>query len=171
MKCPSTLPNVLGTSPDQPHPIGGVCLDSWCHQDIVTVLIHMYCMPLRYKAVILIHWRAKGLIWIFFFFFFNRFLFLIHQIWCQCCLYFLPTNSDLQMAAFWETMWLFNSIQGQRLNFAPSFGPDYTPTPNSSEGLVYWCIWLWCKGQVSHDRPAGQWRTWAQTWLNRTKII
>lgn len=42
--------------------------------------IHMYCMPVSYKVVFLTQYES----------FFLSFLFLIHQIWCQCCWYFRP---------------------------------------------------------------------------------
>lgn len=53
-------------------------------------------------------------------------------------------------------LWIFSSICVQGLYFAVSVGPVDTPTLNSSEGEFYWCIWLWCKGQVSHEGTGGQ---------------
>lgn len=75
-------------------------------------------------------------------------------------------SSLLQMAAFWG-----EPCDSSVTTFAPSVAPDYAPTLKSSEFEVYWCIWLWCKGHVSHDGPAGQQGAREGTWLVGAKIL
>lgn len=111
---------------------------------------HALCVTQLQRPVILIQWRSIGSIGFFFVFFC---LLCVHQFYWECWHFSVyisvrGKSSVLQMAAFRATMWLFSGIWGRSLNFAPSVGPDYTPPLNSSEGEVYWCIWLWCKGQL-----------------------
>lgn len=171
MKCPSPLPKVLGTSSNQLCPIWGVCLDSWCHQHNVaapfTCTVCHSVTKTCYSYSVEIYWFNR--IFIFF-------LLCVHQFYWECWHFSVyisvrGKSSVLQMAAFRATMWLFSAIWGRSLNFAPSVGPDYTPPLNSSEGEVYWCIWLWCKGQLSHEGRAGQRGTRGGTWMNGAKIL
>lgn len=86
-------------------------------------------------------------------------------------LFFIPWVNSFFLSTATFRLWIFSSICVHGLYFAVSVGPVDTPTPNSSEGELYWCIWLWCKGQVSHEGARGQRGTREGMWIWRVKIL